>query len=231
MCGRAKLSTPGDELAEALGLVEVPELEPRYNIAPTQPIPIVKAESPRIELVRWGLIPWFTPQKPLPDPAGAGMPQAINGRAESIASKRLFADAFRRRRCVVVIDGFYEWQKQGRAKRPHHIRRSDGAPLPLAGVWDRWVTADGEVVESCAIVTVEAREPVRTIHDRMPAILGDEARAIWLDPSRAEPDLHAVLKHPPPDLVMNAVSMFVNNPAHEGPECVRPDGGTALSLF
>jgi len=225
MCGRATLSTPGEELAEALGLSEIPHLEPRYNIAPTQPIPIVKMSAPqRIELVRWGLIPWFAK-----DPS-VGV-RAINGRAETIAEKRSFSEAFRRRRCVVVVDGFYEWQQQGRAKRPHHIKREDGAPLPLAGLWDRWLAADGEVVESCAIVTVPAREPVRLLHDRMPSILDDEARAAWLDPVRAEADLRAVLLRPPPGLTMTAVSTFVNSATNEGPDCLRPDGGTLLSLF
>src|SRR4051794_989292 len=125
MCGRATLTTPGDELAELFRLEEIPELEARYNIAPTQPIPLIKSrrEGPRrVELVRWGLIPSWTI-----DPA-FGTPLMVNARVESIATRRAFAEPFKNRRCLVVADGFYEWQRQGKAKQAHHIRRTDAKP-------------------------------------------------------------------------------------------------------
>jgi putative SOS response-associated peptidase YedK len=228
MCGRATLTTPGDELAELFRLDEAPELEARYNIAPTQPVPLIKSrrEGPRrVELVRWGLIPSWTI-----DP-GLGTGAMVNARVESIDTKRAFAEPFKKRRCLVLADGFYEWQRQGGAKQAHHIRRVDQKPFAFAGIWDRWIAKDGEVVESCAIVTREAVGNVRLLHDRMPVILDAADHDAWIDPESDAESLKAILAKAPPELSLVPVSAYVNSAVHEGPECLRPDGGTTLSLF
>jgi putative SOS response-associated peptidase YedK len=228
MCGRATLTTPGDELAELFRLEEIPELEPRYNIAPTQPIPLIKSrrEGPRrVELVRWGLIPSWTI-----DPA-FGTPLMVNARVESIDTRRAFAEPFKNRRCLVVADGFYEWQRQGKAKQAHHIHRADAKPFAFAGIWDRWTAKDGEVIESCAIVTREAVGDICLLHDRMPVILDASDHDAWVDPETSTERVRAILAKEPPELSLVAVSAYVNSASNEGPDCLRPDGGTTLSLF
>jgi putative SOS response-associated peptidase YedK len=228
MCGRATLTTPGNELAELFRLDEAPDLEPRYNIAPTQPIPLIKSrrEGPRrVELVRWGLIPSWTV-----DPT-FGTPLMVNARVESIDTRRAFLEPFKNRRCLVLADGFYEWQRQGKAKQAHHIRRADAKPFAFAGIWDRWTAKDGEVIESCAIVTREAVGDVRLLHDRMPIILEEADHDAWTDPATTADVLKTILAKAPPALSLVPVSAYVNSADNEGPDCLRPDGGTTLSLF
>lgn len=220
MCGRYTISSPGEVVAEVFELAEVPALEPRYNVAPTQEVPIVRLESAgerrRLAAVRWGLVP-----PGARDPAIAS--QLINARSESVDQKPAFADSFLRRRCLVVADGFYEWRKAGRERWPYYIRRRDRRPFGFAGLWASWTSAAGEAVESCTILTTEPNALVAPLHDRMPVILARESHADWLDPG-ADPEQLKRLLAPPPEgeLEAYAVSPAVNSVANDTPANVQP---------
>jgi putative SOS response-associated peptidase YedK len=212
MCGRAVLTTPPEDIRELFGLDEVPNLTPRFNIAPTQPIAVIR-EPRKLELLRWGLIPHGAHTLA----AGA---RGINVRAETVARVPAYRSSFWSRRCLVIVDGFYEWKKDGKLRRPFLFHGQDRRPFALAGIWDRATTADGEVVESCAIVTRGAAGLVATIHDRMPLILGSDLFAPWLD--AATKDATKLLGGSEMNLAAYEVSAVVNNPAHEDPRCIEP---------
>lgn len=227
MCGRATLVTPVEEIAEAFDLPPIPIGPPRYNVAPGQPVLVVRhgREADELALLRWGLVPWWTkadrPHKPL-----------VQARVETVAATPAFRDAFKARRCLVVVDGFYEWQRApgGGGKVPHHVRRREGGPFAIAGVWDRWKTPDGEVVETCAVVTTEARGPVRALHDRMPLVLEGEERDAWLhgsagEASRLVGDARAAQQARAEELVVVPVSTWVNDVKHDDPRCLEAAGG------
>jgi putative SOS response-associated peptidase YedK len=213
MCGRATLSTPPEDLRELFELDEMPPLIPRYNIAPTQPIAVIR-QPHRLELLRWGLIPAGTTDQ-------AKAPRGINVRVETVARVPAYRSSLRARRCLVIVDGFFEWQRSGKLKKPFLIQRPDRKPFALAGIWDRFVTADGEVVESCAIITRDAPQPIAWLHDRMPLILPPEQWAPWLDSKNREAE---ALLHPeaPEGLVIRGVSTLVNNPDNDDPRCIEP---------
>lgn len=220
MCGRFTRRVDRKTVAADFGLAldQVPELDPRYNVAPTQDILIVRQRSGAREaaLARWGLIPsWANDMK-------IGY-QLINARAETLASKPSFREAFKRRRCLVVADGFYEWQKTRKQKQPYHIRLVDDEPFGFAGLWETWHAPDGEVVESCTIVTTDANELVRPLHDRMPVILDRSRYAEWLD-EKADPTTLGGLLIPFPAgrMSVSPVSTFVNNARNEAPACIEP---------
>lgn len=220
MCGRITLTTSGSELADYLRTIDSLTWEPRYNIAPTQPVATVRVESDgecHLREMRWGLIPHWAD-----DPSIGN--RMIDARAESLADKPAFRDAFRRGRCVVVADGFYEWQRLNGAKQPWYLFRSDGRPLTLAGLWDRWQPPDGEPVTSCTIVTTGPNELVENLHDRMPVILPEDAWDRWLDRDNREgAGLDELLRAYPADrMKAHPVSEHVNDPAHDDPECIRP---------
>jgi putative SOS response-associated peptidase YedK len=238
MCGRAALSAPPDDLRELFGLDETPELAPRFNIAPTQPIPIVRERKPlddagaasssstpsaraprgerRMHLVRWGLVPSSAPDLK----NGARM---INARVESLTTRGLFRDALVRRRCLVAVDGFYEWRAEGRAKRPFIVRMPNGAPFALAGLWDRWRAANGDAVDTCTVITTASLPPIDAIHDRMPIVLARERWDEWLDPRVRDPArLVALLGDPVRDLVLHEVGARVNNVANDDADCAAP---------
>jgi putative SOS response-associated peptidase YedK len=229
MCGRFSLASPADALVKEFGLVETVDTAPRYNIAPGQQIAIIRqppaAEGRRLDLVRWGLVPWWTKE---PTPAA----RMINARAETAAERPAFRDPFRARRCLVPADGFYEWQKSGARSQPFFIRRRDGRPMAFAALWDRWRGAAGERIESCALLTTRPNALVQPIHDRMPAILAPEQYAAWLDPSVTEPDRLLALLGPFPDqqLVAYPVSALVNDPRNDDPRCIAGVATTG-SLF
>jgi putative SOS response-associated peptidase YedK len=220
MCGRFSLFTAPSDLAEWLGLPEVPDLPPRYNVAPTQPVAAVRAGpggGREFVMLRWGLVPPWSA-----DP-GTG-PLLINARAETAADKPSFRAALRARRCLVPADGFYEWVRQAGKKQPIHFRLRDGRPFAFAALWELWSGPDGEVVESCAILTTGANELVRQAHDRMPVILGPDAFGPWLDPAVRDPAALAAWLRPYPADAMTAcpVGSWVNNPRNEGPACLAP---------
>ena len=185
VCGRFLLTTPGEALVELLGLSEAPQLTPRGNIAPTEPVGLVRARAQGLgrewAMARWGLVPHWV-REPL---KGAPL---FNARAESVEHKPAFRDAFRERRCLIPADGFYEWTTEGRRKRPFLISLPDRQPFAFAGLWERWRRGDDPALESCTIITTTPHAALRELHDRMPVILDPAEYATWLDP-RATPDV------------------------------------------
>jgi len=223
MCGRFTLRAPASLVAEQFALFDAPPFEPRYNIAPTQPVAVVRragveASIPR-ELVwlRWGLVPSWAQ-----DPAIGN--RLINARAETAAEKPAFRAAMRRRRCLVVADGFYEWQRTGSRKQPYFIHKRDDRPFAFAGLWESWEGADHSALETCTILTTDANELMRPIHDRMPVIISPDDYGRWLDQAIERPEQLADLLRPyaAVDLTAYAVSPYVNSPARDDPRCVEP---------
>jgi putative SOS response-associated peptidase YedK len=218
MCGRFSLGVDTDRLIGEFGLDDVPvDHEPRYNVAPGQDVlAVVRGpEGLRTGLLRWGLVPHWAP-----DPKGGG--RLINARSETVATRPSFRDAFRHRRCWILADGFYEWAPTpwGR-KQPHFIRRPDGRPFALAGLWDRWRRGEDQVV-SCTILTTSPSDVVAPLHDRMPVILPAAGRDRWLDPSAEFEDLHALLRPDTGPLEAFPVATLVNHPDNDGPEVRAP---------
>jgi putative SOS response-associated peptidase YedK len=223
MCGRYVLSATGEQIAEHFALATVTPVARRYNIAPTQQAPVVRiARGGERELVllRWGLVPFWAK-----DPA-IGQRQ-INARAESLASRPAYRDAFRRRRCLVPATGFYEWKPGPRRKQPYLCRLPSGAVFAFAGLWESWRSPEGEVMQTFAIVTADASDALRALHDRMPVIVPESDYALWLSDEAPERLLIAPDAMP---LAIDAVGLAVNNVRNEGPELVVPigEGGDRL---
>jgi putative SOS response-associated peptidase YedK len=176
MCGRFTLRTTGEAVADFFGLPEIPTLPARVNIAPTQPVPVVRIsqEGRELALLRWGLIPAWAEHPAIGN-------RMINARADGVATKPAFRKAFRLRRCLVVADGFYEWKKLNGRKQPYYIHMKDGQPFAFAGLWEHWDRGE-EPIDSCTILTTEPNELAAAIHDRMPVILHREDYDLWLDP-------------------------------------------------
>jgi putative SOS response-associated peptidase YedK len=225
MCGRFTLNASPEQLAELFDLPEAPVVAPRYNIAPTQPVAIVRLDPQSKERewahVLWGLVPSWSK-----DPSmGAKM---INARAETIAEKPAFRAAFKRRRCLVPATGFYEWQKLEKGKQPHFITLNNGAPFAFAGLWESWQSPDGSALESCTILTTDPNEVMTPLHNRMPVILARQDYAQWLgsggDASPQELDQlrHLLRSYPAAEMVAYPISTFVNSPANEGAQCIAP---------
>ena len=223
MCGRYALKTSTPELAQMLGvdLTSVPEagaeLEPSYNIAPSQPVLTCytdKMHKRRLARMRWGLIPSWSKD-------GASKFSMINARAETIAEKPSYRTPFRFRRCLIPADGFYEWRKMGEQKQPHFIRMRNAAPFAFAGVWERWKPADGTAVVSCSIITTTANETLTPIHHRMPVILASDSFGEWMNPELTDSDALLPLLAPYENQAMEAyaVSTFVNKPANNDERC------------
>jgi len=219
MCGRYAITTAPEAMRRMFGYPEQPNFPPRYNVAPTQPIPIVRvAEGQRhFALVRWGLLPAW-----VKDPKAFTL--LINGRSDTINDKPAFRNAMKRRRCLIPADGFYEWKRDGAVKRPFYIHRRGGGLVAFAGLWETWVGPNGEEMESAAIVTTDANGVLRPIHDRMPVILPEEAFAEWLDCTNVDAKEASQLLVPAPDDVMEAyeISPAVNRVANDGPEIQQP---------
>lgn len=221
MCGRYTLSSPGEVVAEQFELPEVPALPLRYNIAPTQEAAIVRVLSPgeprRLDLLRWGLIPYWAD-----DPAIGN--RMINARAETAAEKPAYRSSFKRQRCLVVTDGFYEWRKEGKGKQPYLIRFADRRPFGFAGLWSRWAPPGREPLESFTILTTDANDAIRDLHDRMPVVLDRAAYATWLDPAVQDQARLAALLVPAPSdgFELVRVSRTVNSPANDRPDCIEP---------
>ncbi|HLW64286.1 MAG TPA: SOS response-associated peptidase [Gemmataceae bacterium] len=219
MCGRFTLKTPAAQVKTALGLFDVPELTPRYNIAPTQSILAVRdgADGKReCVFLRWGLIPsWATDEK-----IGNSL---LNARAETVAMKPSFRSAFRRQRCLIPADGFYEWQKTGKAKQPFWIHRPDQMPFYFAGLWERYEGSEKGPLETCTILTTCANEFMKPIHERMPLILQTKQADEWLDAKVSDARWLECLAPCPKDfLVADAVSDHVNSPRNVDAACIQP---------
>lgn len=221
MCGRFTLTSSPEVVADLFDLAEPPQLTPRYNIAPTQESPVVRVLKTdgcrQLHLLRWGLIPHWAR-----DPRIGN--RMINARSESVAAKPAFRDAFRRQRCLVPGDGFFEWKRLGKRKQPHYIRMRDGQPFAFAGLWSRWQGREGEQIDSYTILTTEPNDLVRPIHDRMPVILARRDYEVWLDPKIQDAEKLRPLLRPSPsdDLIADPVDTLVNSPASDDPRCIKP---------
>ncbi|MBI5106534.1 MAG: SOS response-associated peptidase [Solirubrobacterales bacterium] len=222
MCGRYTLATPAfAELRARFPLGESVELRQRFNVCPGDEVAAVttsKEGEPRGELLRWGLVPHWARD------ASTGF-KMINARAETVAEKPAYRDAFQHRRCLVVADGFYEWEKRpGLAKLPWLVTRADGRPFAFAGLWAVWHGPDGGTLRTCSIVTTQANAVLRDVHDRMPVMLRDPAEeAAWLAPTTPAADLHDLLAPLPDDLTgRRAVGPAVNDARYDGPDCLLP---------
>ncbi len=223
MCGRFTLRAPASAVAEAFGLLEVAPFTPRFNIAPTQLVAVVRAVAgARRELawLRWGLIPSWAR-----DPSiGSRM---INARCETVHDKPAYRTAFRRRRCLVVADGFYEWQQTRGRKQPYFIHFLDDHPFGFAGLWEPWEGPGHSAIESCTLLTTTPNTLLAPIHNRMPVIVPAEHYDRWLDPSAENPDSLETLWQPYPVAEMEAfaVDSHVNSPTHDDPKCVERAAG------
>ena len=219
MCGRYTLKTPIEAVADQFQFEELAEAKPRYNIAPSQQVACVRVLpglTRRVgAMLRWGLIPSWAKEP-------AMEMKLINARAETVADKPAFRKPLRRRRCLVLADGFYEWRREGNAKQPFYIRMKDKRPFAFAGLWDRWVPPEGQAMESCALLTTEPNELMATIHNRMPVILPPGAYDPWLDPDLHDVSVLTPFLHPYPAAEMEAfpVSRKVNNPKFDDPACL-----------
>lgn len=217
MCGRFTLRTPAKEIARLFD-VTVPDMAPRYNIAPSQPVAAVRlrpaSERRELAMLRWGLVPFWA------DDPNIGY-KMINARAETVARKPAFRKAFAQRRCLIVADGFYEWQKKNGGKQPFLFHLKDDRPFAFAGLWEHW-KGEGEEIESCSIIVTEANEVLEPIHNRMPVILDPADHDVWLDPSCQDKErLQRLLKpFPSSELEGYAVSRVVNNPKNDVDQCV-----------
>lgn len=221
MCGRFTTDIPPELLVEIFGLAETPVTIPRYNIAPTQQIPIIRQYADgqnHLDHLRWGLIPSWAQDQSI----GSKM---INARSETVIEKLAFKRAVRYRRCVVPSSGFYEWSTEGKAKLPWYIRLKDGSPMVFAGLWETWKSPEGEV-ESFTILTTAANQLVAPLHDRMPVILSPDEYSTWLDRNTTNPASLVRLFQPyPVDLMeMQRVSPLVNNVRNESADLVMPVG-------
>jgi len=219
MCGRFALYSDPFALAKRFQAEALPALRPRYNIAPTQSIPIVREEggNRRFALARWGLIPsWAKDMK-------IGY-HTINARAETVAEKPAFRNAFRHRRCLVPADGFYEWQAVtgSKIKQPWFIALRDRETMAFAGLWERWRSPEGEELESCSIIVTDANAIMQPIHDRMPVILASEDWDAWLETDAKDAvGLQGLLKpYPAEGMTAWPVSTKVNSPRNDSVECL-----------
>jgi putative SOS response-associated peptidase YedK len=219
MCGRFAIKSTPDYLRRLLGFVERPNFPPGYNIAPMQPIPIVRIENGarHFALVRWGLIPSW-----VKDPRKFAL--LINARAEGIMEKPSFRAAIRRRRCLVPADGFYEWRREGKLKRPYFIRARGGEPMAFAGIWETWADSSGGEIDTAAIITCAANAVLQPIHERMPAVIPLEAFDRWLDPDETHVKEACALLKPAPDDALEAyeVSSRVNKVTNDDAENIVP---------
>lgn len=233
MCGRFALTLPPDAVRAFFRYVEQPNFPARFNIAPTQPVGVVRLDrdsmgsrSRHFTLVRWGFLPGF-----VKDPKE--FPLVINARSETVCEKPSFRNALRRRRCIFVADAFYEWRRTGAPRRkgdpppqPFLFRRADGAPMALAGLWETWTGPNGEEMDTACIVTTGANGPMSAIHDRMPVILETDDFDTWLDCDANDPDAAARLMKPAGDDVLEffEIGPGLNKVANDSPDLQLPTG-------
>lgn len=221
MCGRFSLGVDAKTLAAQFDLFETPAWTPRYNIAPTQEILVVVQDPTtarrQARRHRWGLVPSWAK-----DPAIGS--QLINAQAETAATKPAFRAAFRKRRCLILADGFFEWKKENRHKQPYCIRLLDGRPFAFAGLWEHWEGPEGKAIASCTILTATPNDLLRPLHHRMAVILPSSEYGRWLDPRIQDPGgLQPLLRpYPADEMTAYPVSTVVNSPANDGPGCLEP---------
>jgi putative SOS response-associated peptidase YedK len=225
MCGRFALIASTEMLLEQFALSPAavpttPSLFPRYNIAPTQAVAAIRlalgSGVRELAFFRWGLIPSWSKDIKIGS-------RLINARSETVREKASFRVAFKRRRCLIPADGFYEWQRQGNKKQPMYIHSNEHVPFGLAGLWETWHAADGSAIDSCTILTTEPNELMQPIHNRMPVIIDRPDYDLWLHPDPS-PDagLHLLRPYPASRMVAYPVSTAVNNPSNDDPQCIVP---------
>ena len=222
MCGRYKLSRRKQAVEEYFDAVSSEEdWTPRYNIAPTQPVPVIrqhpKEPTRELSLMRWGLIPSWAK-----DSSAAA--RLINARSETASTKPAFGDALKSRRCLIPADGFYEWMRTGKAKQPYCFEINEGELFAFAGLWDRWKDPSGSWVKTCSILTTTPNAVAAAVHDRMPVILDPDAYDLWLDPGMTNVDAASELLKPFDARRMRSypVSTRINQVANDDEECSRP---------
>lgn len=227
MCGRYTLTATADLVAEVFAAELSCELRPRWNVAPTEAAPVVRAagDRRRLDLLSWGLVAQGSPQP--------GVTRHVNARSETVDRLAAFRDSFRRRRCLVPADGFYEWAAAGGKRRPFHVRFRDRRLFAMAGVWDPTPGDLARSAETFAILTVPPSAVVRPLHDRMPAILAEEAWEEWLRGDRPQDLLQLLRPWAGDDLEAVPVGSYVNRAGHEGSRCLEPPphGDWQLELF
>jgi putative SOS response-associated peptidase YedK len=220
MCGRFTLHTPEPLLREVFNLEQsVPlGLKPRYNIAPSQQVPIIRDTESGREMVmaKWGLIPHWSKE-------AKTKYSTINARIETVAEKPTYRTPFKHRRCLIPADGFYEWKVVDGRKVPHHIRMRDGGVFAFAGLWDHW-EGEGESMESCSIIVMPANDVMQSLHERMPAIIAPAHQDLWLDPRVTDKaEIMTYLNSTPSSrLVTHPISSWVNSPKHDDERCMEP---------
>lgn len=220
MCGRFAFYSPAEATAALFGVNDAPELKPRFNIAPTQSIAAVRMageESREVALLRWGLVPFWAK-----DPSIGN--RMINARAETVAEKPSFRAAYRKRRCLILADGFYEWRKEADGKTPYFISLASGEPFAFAGLWEDWHAKDSDdSLQSTAIITTAANDFMNQLHHRMPVVLQQDAADRWL---AGDDEVLADAGEASPAFRAWPVDRRVNNARNEGQELVDPAGET-----
>ena len=222
MCGRFTLQITKEMIAEIFGISILQDIQPRYNIAPTQQVAIVRTSpdgTKHLDLLKWGLIPSWSK-----DPSiGSRM---INARSETADTKPSFRSAFKNRRCIIPASGFYEWQDVGGKKHPLYVKLKGNNLMLFAGLWEHWKSEEGETIESCTILTTTTNELIRPLHDRMPVILDTHDIEPWIDPHTKDPEqLKPLFKpYPTEEMEMYPVSDMVNSPRNDTPDCIKDLG-------
>ena len=227
MCGRYAFFSPAEAVKRTFALDFSPELTPHYNIAPTQSVAALRVAeegSRSLVMLHWGLVPRWAKERAIGN-------RMINARSETLAEKPAYRDAFRRRRCLVLADGWFEWQPAAGGKQPWFVRLRDPRPIAFAGLWERWKNpAGGELLESCTIVTTDASESIRRIHDRMPVVLPEQSWDRWMDPAYTDTEALSKTLGPYDSKALQAwqVSRLVNAPKNEGPKLIEAEGPGAV---
>jgi putative SOS response-associated peptidase YedK len=222
MCGRFTLHTPAAQINEAFNLPDIPvqDSAPRYNIAPSQSIPIIRDTETGREMVmaQWGLVPGWSRERKTKYSTN-------NARIESVADKPTYRTPFRRRRCLIPADGFYEWKQINGNRVPHHIRMRDGKVFAFAGLWDHWEGEDGSI-ESCTIIVMPSNEVMQPVHARMPAIIAPAHYDLWLDARVTDKQeiMQYLTSAPSSQLTAYPVSTRVNSPGNNDERCIQPAG-------
>ncbi len=230
MCGRYAFFAPREAIERVFGVADPPAIEPRYNIAPTQFVPIVRVDRDGrrvLRMVRWGLVPFWARDESIGN-------RMINARTETLSTNAAFREAFEQRRCLIPVNGFYEWRREGRVSTPWYVESADGEPFALAGLWARWrprdAAQDAAALDSCTIITAPANALLAPIHTRMPVVLSSAASAAWLDPQQRDAVALARLLEMPggEQLIARIVSRAVNDARSEGVELIAPAPSDSL---
>lgn len=217
MCGRFVADITSRQLTDFFGVRSPPDYPARYNVSPSQNVLVIrqfKNMARHLDLFRWGLIPSWSNEM------DKGF---INARSETVDSKPSFRQAFKYHRCILPATGFYEWKKTDNGKTPYYIQMAEGSPMPIAGIWETWISPTGQALETCSILTTAANSVVALVHDRMPVILSKDDINLWLDTDIQDADLlrHLLNPYPPDKIKTYPVATLVNNPANDNPDCIK----------